>query len=457
MPELYIPPYPARPAQALNPVRAVLRARRNLLAIWHEAAFEKYMMTAKLPARRIVVVNALDAIRQIFIENPEVYEPKSPQMRQALTPLLGDGLFVSDGEVWRRRRAWIAPALESAQLPHYAPLMAQCAEDTAARWADTPPGEVIDVLSEMAVLAARIIGRTVFGDGIPDSEAERVVRGFSDYQAVVGQMDLIAMLGGPSWLSSGKPNRRARRAAASAQETVDRILARAGRDGQDMRLAVALLESASDAEEDPAAALRNEALVLFMAGHETTANTLAWTWSLIAGRADIEQMMHEELDSVLSGRTPTMEDVRRLPVTRAIIEEALRLYPPVPLLTREATGPDTLRDTRIDKGDLVIIAPWLIHRHKRYWDNPDAFMPERFLPGAKTKQMKFSYLPFSGGPRICLGARFGLVEAILCLATLAQQFRLTALPNRVPEIECRLTLRPRGGLPMRLERRQAGA
>lgn len=455
MSELFIPPFPPRPAQPLNPVRAMLRARKNLLSIWHEGAFEKYMMTTALPARRIVVVNALDAIRQIFIENPEVYEPKSPQMRQALTPLLGDGLFVSDGEVWRRRREWVTPALESAQLPQYAPLMARCAQETAERWASLPAGQTVDVLSDMAVLAAQIIGRTVFGDGVSEEEAERVVRGFSDYQAVVGQMDLIAMLGGPSWLASGKPNRRARRAAASAQAMVDKILARAGRSGDDMRLAVALLQSASEDEEDPAEALRNEALVLFMAGHETTANTLAWAWSLIAGRPDIEAMLHEEVDSVLSGRTPTMEDVRRLPFTRAIIEETLRLYPPVPLLSREAIGPDTLRDTKIDKGDLIIIAPWLIHRHKRYWDNPDAFLPERFMPGAKTKPLKFSYLPFSGGPRICLGARFGLVEAILCIATLAQQFRLTALPGKVPEVECRLTLRPRGGLPMRLERRQA--
>ena len=186
----------ARPLPRPGPLAALLHARALAFeivkylgvayllymawSIWRNGgALDVTEQKTALPARRIVVVNALDALRQIFIETPKVYEPKSPQMRQALTPLLGDGLFVSDGEVWRRRRAWVAPALESAQLPHYAPLMAQCAEETAARWATTAPGQTIDVLGEMAVLAARILGRTVFGDGISASAAARAVRGVS--------------------------------------------------------------------------------------------------------------------------------------------------------------------------------------------------------------------------------------------------------------------------------------
>lgn len=450
----YIPPYPARPKRPMHPLHGLLRARKNLLGIWHEGAFEKYMLPVKLPGRRIMVVNRAHHIRRIFLDNHDNYDPKSPQMRKALAPLLGDGLFVSDGDVWRRRRAMVAPAIAAAQLPNYAPLMVDCALETVERWQALGPGADIDALSEMAVLTARIIGRTVFGDGVSEEEAARVVSGFSDYQAVIEQMDLLMMLGGPKWLSSPSPGRRAERAAKTVQDMVDLILTRAGADKDNMRLAASLLAAAEGVEEDPAAAVRNEAIVLFMAGHETTANALAWTWSLLAACPDVEEKLFREVSGVLDGRPPTLADFNKLPYTRAVFEETLRLYPPVPLLSREARGPDQLGSFEIRGGDIIVVAPWLVQRHKGYWRDPDVFRPERFLPGPTAeKPPKFAYLPFSGGARVCLGARFGLVEAVLCLATLAQRFRLVTEPGYRPEIECRLTLRPKGGLPMRLEPR----
>lgn len=451
----YTPPFPARPKRPLNPLAGLFKARRNLLSVWHETAFEKFIIPIKLPGRSIFVVNGVDAIKRVFLDNHSNYDPKSPQMRKALTPLLGDGLFVSDGDVWRRRRAMVAPAIAAAQLPNFAPMMVACAEDTAARWDSFGDGAEIDVLEEMALLTARIIGRTVFGDGISDGEAAQVVRGFSAYQAVIGQMDIFTMLGAPKWLHTGAPGRKATAAADEVQSMVDLILARAGADRADVSLATSLLETAKTIEDDPAAAVRNEAMVLFMAGHETTANALTWTWSLIAMRPDVEARMHEEAAAVLGGRSPTLEDFNRLPYTRAVFEEALRLYPPVPILSREARGADVLRGKPVKGGDIIVVAPWLVHRHKAYWQEPDAFRPERFLAATAEKPPKFAYIPFSGGARVCLGARFGLVEAVLCLATLAQRFRLLPPPGKpfAPAIECRLTLRPEGGLPMRLERR----
>lgn len=406
-----------------------------------------------MPSRRVYVVNGVDAIKRVFLDNHANYDTKSPQMRKALTPLLGDGLFVSDGDVWRRRRAMVAPAIAAAQLPNYAPMMVDCAEETAENWRALPEGATIDVLSEMAVLTARIIARTVFGDGVSEAEASRVVRGFSDYQAVIEQMDILSMLGAPGWLHRGR-NPKADAAAGEVQSMVDTILARAGADQNAMRLAASLLTAAEGQEDDPAAAVRNEAIVLFMAGHETTANALAWTWALVAMRPDVEAKLQAEADAVLeNGRSATLEDFQRLPYARAVFEETLRLYPPVPLLSREARGDDELRGFPVSKGDLIIIAPWLVQRHKAYWKDPDAFRPERFLPGTAEPPPKFAYLPFSAGARVCLGARFGLVEAVLCLATLARDFRLKSVPEHKLEIECRLTLRPKGGLPMTLERR----
>jgi cytochrome P450 len=168
-------------------------------------------------------------------------------------------------------------------------------------------------------------------------------------------------------------------------------------------------------------------------------------------------MLHYEIDSVLGGRAPSLADVPNLPYTRAIIDEALRLYPPVPILAREALEDEVIRDTVVPKGSLMMVVPWLIHRHKYLWDEPDNFTPERFMPGGAGPKSKFSYLPFAIGPRICAGLSFGLTEAILCLAALAQNFSLSLKPGHVVEPVCRLTLRPGEALPMHLHRREVVA
>jgi cytochrome P450 len=204
-------------------------------------------------------------------------------------------------------------------------------------------------------------------------------------------------------------------------------------------------------------AVRNEAAVIFMAGHETTANTLAWAWFLLSQAPDVEARLHAEIDEVLGGRAPGLGDVPRLRFTRAIIEETLRLYPPVPILAREALEEEEIRGRPVPKGSLIMVVPWLIHRHRLLWDKPDHFIPDRFLPGGTGPKSKFSYVPFSIGPRICAGLSFGLNEAILSLATLAQGFSLRLKPGHVVEPVCRLTLRPGDGLPMLLRRREAVA
>ena len=193
-----------------------------------------------------------------------------------------------------------------------------------------------------------------------------------------------------------------------------------------------------------------------MAGHETTANSLAWTWFLLSQAPDVETRLHAELDAVLGGRAPTLADLPRLVYTRAVFDEALRLYPPVPILPREALREEFFQDTRIPKGSLVLVVPWLLHRHRKLWDKPDHFIPDRFLPGQPGPVSKFAYVPFSIGPRICAGLSFGQTEAILCLATLAQAFRLRLEPGHEVKPVCRLTLRPEG-LRMRIEPRQAFA
>jgi len=202
-------------------------------------------------------------------------------------------------------------------------------------------------------------------------------------------------------------------------------------------------------------ALRNEAAVLLMAGHETTANTLAWTWYILSQMPEVEATLHAEVDRVLGGRLPTLADVPKLVYTRAVFEEVLRLYPPVPLLTREALRDEQFHTCRIPKGSLIVVCPWLLHRHHLIWPKPDHFIPGRFLPGGFRPTSKFAYIPFSVGPRICTGMAFGLTEAILSIATIAQNFMLRLAPGHRVEVSCRLTLRPGEKLPMQLVPRHA--
>ncbi len=446
-----------------NRFRALLSARNNLLAVWDSEAYRALSMEFRFLRQHYVVCNSPDTIKQVFLEEHDNYDRKSPQMRHALEPLLGDGLFVSDGELWKERRAQCAPAFESNLLPQFATVMADSAQELANRWEQLPDGSQVDILNEMARLTARIISRTLFGDNLSDSEAAQVVQGFSEYQRTIEQLSLADTLGLPllRWFRNPLRNARSKRSASKVQEVIDRIIER-HRDqprGDRLTLLSLLLEgdTAKPVAEkacpmNPTAA-RNEAIVMFMAGHETTANSLAWAWYLLDHHPDVADKLHEELTRVLDGRPPTFDDVAKLPYTRAVFEETMRLYPPIPVLSRQARAGDSIRGRPIQTDSIILVIPWLVHRHELFWDQPDSFIPERFMPSAPRPD-KFVYLPFSVGRRVCLGMRFGLTEGILCLATLAQRFRARLPPDHKVEIECRLTLRPLGGLPMILESRR---
>ncbi len=438
----FVPPFPPRPVRSLSPLGVLLTARRNLLEIWEDAAFGYEMMSIQVLSRRIWVCNSPDTVRHALIEAGPAFETKSPQMRTALKPLLGDGLFISDGATWARRRPIVAPIVHVSRMDRFAPGMVEAAEETAEAWGLTPE---IDALGEMARLAAEIICRSLFGARLGAARAHAIVEAFSAYQRHIGQTDLLGMLGAPGWLPRPR-GLRIRAAAARIRTIFDAMLDAVGDEPSVM---ASLLKS--DLGRD---AIRNEVATLFMAGHETTANTLAWAWYLISQSPAVEARLHAELDAVLAGRSPTFADLDRLPYARAIVDETLRLYPPVPLLAREATQPETLRGRTVTPGSLIVVAPWLLHRHRKFWDAPDAFRPERFLEPAPQNR-RYVYLPFSLGPRVCAGMAFGLTESVLCLATLAQRHRLSLKPGAAVTAVSRLSLRPHPSLPMRVTPRAA--
>lgn len=445
----FVPPYPPRPRVAPSIWRRLSLARENFLAMWEDSAFDLEFSEGNLLARKVFVCNSPRSVQFAFSQSNASFERKSPQMRHALRPLLGDGLFISDGETWRQRRKIVAPIVHVSRLGRFASLMVEAAVETRDRWARLD-GQRIDVLAECAQLTAEVICRTVFGRELGHRHAQEFIGGFSDYQAAVGQVDLMSLLGLPDWMPRWQ-SRTVRRSIRRIHGALDAVVAghRAGTERDGASVLGGLL-NARDENGIPldAMAIRNEAAVLFMAGHETTANALAWAWYLISQAPEVEAKLHAEIDAVIGARTARLEDVAKLVYTQAIVDEAMRLYPPVPILSRECVVEERYDDTVIPKGSLVLVVPWLLHRHRKLWTAPDAFIPERFLEGSGEPVSKFAYVPFSIGPRICAGMAFGHVEAVLCLATLAQAFRLELAEGHEVRPVARLTLRPEGGLPM---------
>ena len=437
-------------------LRLLSLARRDLLSFWSAQDYRNEFAGRRFLRRWIFVANSPDTVEHVLLTRHDCYQRKSPYMRKALEPLLGDGLFNSDGETWRTRRAIEAPAFSSGNLRRFAPIMTQCALELRDRWRSAAGSVPLPVLPEMARLTAEIIARTLFEDTLGPDKAASMVRSFSAYQSGIEQFDFGAFFGLPDWFPRTPQWRSAQRAAQSIHRLLDDLIRARLREAPGTSTLLDLLLQ----HHRPGAAagltleqVRNEAAVIFMAGHETTANALAWTWYLLAGDPRVEARLHAELKSVLGTRAPGYEDVPALKYTRAVVEEAMRLYPPVPVLSRECLADDLIRGREVPAGSIMLVVPWLLHRHELLWDHPHRFIPERFTPEWPRRHAKFSYLPFSVGPRICLGAAFGLTEAILCLATLAQEFAPRVPPQQRVAYECRLTLRPAQGLPMLIERR----
>ena len=288
------------------------------------------------------------------------------------------------------------------------------------RWNKLRPGQPVDVLTEMAHLTSEIISRTIFGRHLGALRAREIVEGFSDYQRTVGQLDLMSLLGFPDWLPRPQRllvKRSARQILTVLQETIRESSAETADEEPSLLRLLAAASLKTTGRPLDANALRNEAAVIFMAGHETTANSLAWTWYLLSQAPDVEARLHSEVDRVLKGEPPSLAILPRLVYTRAVFEEALRLYPPVPILSRQAVCDERILNHQVRAGSLVLVVPWLLHRHKRLWEKPDHFEPERFLPENAAARDKFSYIPFAVGPRVCAGMAFALAEAVISLAT----------------------------------------
>jgi cytochrome P450 len=442
-------PPPAR--SRLLPGRS---AKENPFESLPLAAYEQGVWRQPSLFMRAWLVSDPAGLKRVLIDKVANY-PKMPMEQRFFRALFGEGLLSSDGETWRAHRRLMAPSFDPRSVAGYAEAMVDASTAFAGEWGRLEDGAESDVSADMTRLTLEIISRTMFS---ADAGEMTGVTGLALEQSLdqafnFNLLDILPVIG--AMRLAGREKLMQQLFAPMDQPLMRLIESRRANPGKlDLlgRLVAALDEETGaglSAEE-----VRNEVLTIFVAGHETTATAMTFVWYSLSQQPEWEEKLHAELGQVLGGRVPADADLPNLKLTRRIVEETMRLYPPAPgLSARVAVEADEIAGTRIPAGGMVLIAPWVLHRHRSLWEDPNRFDPDRFLAERSVGRPRFAYLPFGGGPRVCIGQMLAMNEATLILATLAQRFRLRMIPSHRVEIQHRITIRPRGGLPMLISRR----
>jgi cytochrome P450 len=449
---LLAPATPPRPEEPL-PLRAFLRAlRTNALTIWPHDAYRRDVTIRRLFGRTNLLLNAPDAVHHVLVANPGNYR-RSPASIRILRPITGQGLLLSEGESWRLQRRTIAPALAPRVLPTLSPHIALATWEAITRL-DAAADAPVDLLGAMQALALNIAGRTMFSVEMAAHGAmmRQMLAEFALRHARPGLLDLLLPTAIPSLRDIGRLRFQSR--WMGLIETIMRPrlaepVPAAPRDLFD------LLRAARDPETGAGftdVALRDQVATMILAGHETTAVTLFWALTLLAQAPDQQASVAREVAGLDFSPAAAHDALARLPYTRAVVHEVLRLFPPAFVLVREAMGPDEPGGIPIRRRDVVMIAPWVLHRHHSLWQDPDSFDPARFLPDAP-QPPRFAYLPFGAGPRVCVGAQFALTEATIALAAMIQRFWVSLAGQRPVLPVAIVTTQPDHAPPFVLRRR----
>ncbi len=441
MPESQTPVAVPLARQPLGMLKSLAAARNNVLSIIPYIATQQPVVSGTTGVRWHMLMDP-DAIRRVLLEELENY-PKSDVTKNLLRPAIGESLFIAEGAHWRWQRRAAAPVFSHRNVSALAPVMSAAAEASLAR-IEAADKRASDIYAEM-VRATFDITASVTLSGSALFSSDEVHRAIDAYIAAAGKLSLFDILGLPMWVP--RPSRVMAGASLKQMKTIadDAVNSRRSAGAGDVPDLLDLLLEGEDPETGRSmstAELRDNLLTFIVAGHETTALTLAWAFYLCAFDQDVQDKARAEAQSALQGRTATAADLPNLPYCRMIIDEALRLYPPAALVSRTAQAPDTLAGREVKKGDTVMIPIYALHRNALLWDDPDAFRPERFAE----KPQRYAYLPFGDGPRICIGASFALQEAVIILATLLAKRRFSPVQGKTPDPVMILTLRPEGGV-----------
>jgi cytochrome P450 len=431
-----------------NPILGVLREFRKDPPAFLLRNAREYgdLVHFRLTNQNAYLVNRPDWVRDILVTHQSNFL-KSRILERAKR-LLGEGLLTSEGEFHTRQRRLVQPAFHRDRMAHYGSQMVECAARTREQWT---PGQQMDLAVEMPRLTLAIVAKTLFSADV-SSEADGIGHALTE---IFSLFDTL-LLPFSDWIHRLPLPvvRRFERARDSLDKVVYGLIAErraSGRDEGDL-LSMLLLAQDEDRSVMTDKQVHDEALTLLIAGHETMANALLWTWYLLSQNPEVEAKFHAELAAVLGDRLPTFEDVAKLPYTTGVFSEALRLYPPAWAIGRRAKQDYAIGDYVAPAGSILLLSPWVSHRDPRWFPAPEKFDPDRWRPEIAEKLPKFAYFPFGGGARVCIGERFAWAEGVLVLATLAQRWKFRLAPGQTAETKAVITLRPRDGMKMIAER-----
>jgi cytochrome P450 len=432
-----------------------LRAfRRDQLTFLRDLrrTYGDYVRIPTVPGYDIYLLADPAAVEHVLVKNHKNYR-KPAFLTGPVRLLLGNGLFTSEGDFWLRQRRLAQPAFLRGAVVRLAAPMTAAVDDLIRTWAAAPDGQAVDVVSVMMRLVLSVAGATLFGADV-GGDADALGAAQRTIFALVSDK-MNNPLTPPLWVPTRR-NRAFRRARGLLDGVVLRVIESRRRSGPAANDLLDLLLAARDEETGAGMSdrqLRDEVLTLLFAGHDTTTAGLSWAWHLLARHPEVQEALHDEAAAHLAGRTPTADDLPHLPLATAVFEEALRLYPPAPGLARRAVGPDEIQGHPVPAKAILMPSQWVTHRHPAYWEEPDQFRPERFLPGRAAGRPKFAYFPFGGGPRACIGNTFALIEGTLVLAGLAQRFRFRPADDREVELDTTFVLRPKGAVNLVVRKR----
>ena len=450
-----MPPKPPARSGRVSLWRYLRLFRQDILSAQPARLYRAWMAEFRTPFFRSYLCNQPELVDLVLKDRPDDF-PKSDRVREGLTPLLGNSVFVTNGEVWKRQRRIIDPAFEGGRLRDTYPAMWAAGQAAVARLAPLADGAPVEIEAETSHAAADVIFRTLFSIPIEHETASQVFTAFRDHQRTQPVVNLGALLPLPRWfprLHRRATHRTARHIRTLITELTRARMAqiRAGEAPDDLATKIMTTADPATGETFSTGEMVDQVAIFFLAGHETSASALAWALYLLAMHPEWQDRVAQEAEVL--GDDFGFSDLSRLRVSRDVFRETLRLYPPVPMMVREASCPERFRDRDVPKGAQIVLSPWHLHRHERLWDNPDGFDPARYGTENGKTCLRQAYMPFSTGQRVCPGAGFAMIEGPLLLSMLVHAYRFELVPEKPAKPVAHLTVRGKEGIWLDLTRR----
>lgn len=451
------PPYPTPHKTKSSFLLRFLRGWRSWLDVLFEKSYSMKMGQFSQPGMTAYMVNDPEWVKKILVTNPKDY-PKHQMMHRMLEPLLGNSIFTTNGEVWERQRALVDQAFAQARLRLVFPLMIESVQEMLVRLDEVADGQSYEVDSEMTHVAADIIFKTILSKSLDAESANSIYEAFIEFQHYAQKAMMLMIYHLPPYFAT----RASRKPAKKIRDIIAALIAKRyeermnGADDhyQDILSALMDAKNPTDGSQFSYDEMVDQICMLFLAGHETSASALAWSLYLLSKCPDLQIKILDEINEKVGQKSIEYADVKQLDWVTDTFRESMRLYPPVGFFVRSAAEDQCIRDKDVKAGSPILVSPWLIHRHREMWDEPDTFAPERFRTESGKASLKCAYIPFSKGARVCIGAAFATQEAVLTLASIVRRYEILPVENHTPRVVGRVTIRSDNGIRIRLKLRK---